>query len=154
MVSEMRQQVAAEKLALARQLFEAGESPKDVKKAIYAKFGSNVTASRLYKLHRDIKKIPVRQVRRGKKKKKKTSQKPSAVPSEEATSLDTIDIPVELDARLQASYPSQASPPIQAFCRALIEAMQLEGIESISVRADGRVTLFHLVGREINIGGD
>ena len=137
-----RNKLAAEKLELARQLFTDGDTPKTTLAAINKKFGGGISSTVLYELHREITGKSLRRKKRAKRVKRKSAKRKS-------TGLVPIQIPPEVGPSLPiSSLPSS----MQGIARTLVDMMRHEGIEGISLRADGRGQIFHLTSQDIKVG--
>lgn len=145
--------LAEQKVEYARELFSASSDTTSsaVKDAVKEKFGSGMgTYAALRIMHEVRGTKPRKRPRKKLAKKAKTSKKKKATkkratrrtspPSPKPNGLVPIPIKVE------------AQSSVDVLVRALVRAMRDEGIESLTIRADGRGRAYQLVGRDLDVG--
>lgn len=145
------------KAEYARTLFRQSSeaTSTSVQRAVKEKFGCGMGSYSLLRIMHEVrgtkskprkKKKVARKAKAKAKKiarraKKTATKKPRrSKPKHESNSL--VPIPVTIE--------TQSS--VNVLIRALVRAMRDEGLESLTIRADGRGRAFQLVGRDLDVG--
>lgn len=142
-MADSRVEVAEKKRERARALIAEGLQPIDVKQKVLEEFGTGISGSFIYPEYHKHHGTEPRAGRGGRKRRKpaRKSKTQLIIPSKTRA--------IEVDVR--PSSPS--SPTVDALLTALLRAMRNEGVDSVMLRADGRATIYHVVSREVQIGG-
>ena len=145
-MSSDRIELAVKKRERSEALIAEGLQPIDVMKKVEEEFGSGISGTTVYaqfhKFH-GTKPHPTRGGRR-KKSKQKAARKLKTeliVPKPKTRAIE-VELP-----------PATSSPTVDVLLTALLRAMRTEGVDSVMIRADGRATVYHVVSRELQIGG-
>lgn len=155
--SKSRIELAEQKRAFIRKLFEERpeRSSNEVHTLVQEKFGGGAGAQAVLKVMHEVR--GTKAAKRPQKKRKKPGPKPKPKqkskpksklghkPKPKAKSNGLVAIPVTVQTQ-------SAGSSIEALCRALVRAMRDEGIESVTLRADGSGRAFQLVTRDLNVG--
>lgn len=129
--------VLAQKKKIARELFQQGHSPSEVRQKLRDRYGKGLQNQFLFAIHREITGEPKRGTKSKAKKKGKSKPNGALVP---------IEVP-------QTLRPPTRAPslPTQQVLKALVSSMQRDGIEAISIDARGKGRVFELVATEIEV---
>lgn len=146
-MSSERAAQAKAKRELAAGMFRQGMSVMQAREAVREKFEQGIANTDLYRVYHETMGTQPRRGRGGRKKKRRKVAKPKPKPKPAATSLVPIEIPPQL-------IPVQPrSPTVDALLRSLVQAMRAEGVDSLTIRADGGGRMYHVIERDINVTG-
>lgn len=155
MSKKSRLEIAQEKRAFVRKLFEEKpeRSSNEVEAAVKEQFGSSISTDGALAIMHEVRGTKPRKYARAKSKrkvarkkaaKKATAKKKAAKAKGSPKAKTNGLVPLPITVQTQSS--------VEVLVKALVRAMRDEGVESITIRADGRGRAFQLVERDLNVG--
>lgn len=148
MSSPERKLQAEQKRELVIAMFKAGKSVGEARTAVREKFDSGIANTDLYRIYHETLGTEPRKGRGGRKAKPRKVSKLKAKPKPKPpVSL----VPIEIPPALIPTGPR--SPTVDALLRSLVHAMRSEGVDSLTIRADGGGRIYHIIERDINLTG-